>query len=659
MNISIARAQSREQAGSFEGSQATYKVRRGDTLSKIAKRLDVSLAALKRANPQILNPNVIYPDQRINLPANAEARGVNRGDGEIRATASRMARVEQISDAIGGDGVTAAQLRRIVPGLSASKANEVAPHLNSAMREANINTPSRQAMFIAQLAHESGGFRSNEEIASGRAYEGDSDLGNTRPGDGVRFKGRGYIQITGRYNYTAASKALGLDLVNNPSLASRPENASRVAAWYWNSRGINAAADAKDLVKATRLINGGTNGLEDRKKYYDRAAEVLGSDRNNPAPPRNDPPSRNDPPRNERPRNDAPSGGSYRVRSGDTLSAIAARNDTTVGALMRANRGKIQNPDRIYAGQTINLPGGGEASAGGRAQRYTVRSGDTLSGIAERFNTSVKSLMSSNSGRIRDQDLIYAGQTIVIPSRKDAVETARKSVYTVRQGDTLSGIAERKDTTVERLMADNPRIKNPDLIYPGQILRISGRATGEATPEPNPPRVDKPNKPSNPPSGNNGNVPEYLPYTVYSTGRGPAFAVRDANQLQPHHSYQSTTRNGQRLEVRDVVLHRNGQLQSKQQVPAPLQGTVIHAGWMGTAGKAVGIRDSNGQVAWIFHMSSIDVRAGQRVRYGQDLGNQGTTGNSTGPHVHIEAPSKVIDRWVNDLLDGRFDGRNR
>ena len=141
--------------------------------------------------------------------------------------------------------------------------------------------------------------------------------------------------------------------------------------------------------------------------------------------------------------------------------------------------------------------------------------------------------------------------------------------------------------------------------------------------------------------------------------KGPAFAVRDADQLQPHHDYQSVTRNGQRLEVRDVVLHRNGQSQSRQAIPSPLEGTIIHAGAMGGAGNAVGIRAPDGQVAWIFHMSSIDVRVGQRVGYGQDLGNQGSTGNSTGPHVHIEARPSTIDRWVDDLLDGRFDGRDR
>ena len=80
---------------------------------------------------------------------------------------------------------------------------------------------------------------------------------------------------------------------------------------------------------------------------------------------------------------------------------------------------------------------------------------------------------------------------------------------------------------------------------------------------------------------------------------------------------------------------------------------------MGNAGNAVILRGEQGELVYIFHMSSIDVRPGQRVGYGHDLGNQGSTGNSTGPHVHIEAPTATIDRWVHDLLDGRFDGRRQ
>jgi predicted chitinase len=197
------------------------------------------------------------------------------GVADVSRPIAQTAPVDVSSWTPGAGDVTTQQLQSIVPTLSAGKAAEVAPHLNRAMAEAGIDSPARKAAFIAQVAHESGGFQYNEEIASGRAYEGRSDLGNTQPGDGERFKGRGYIQLTGRANYAAAGKALGLDLVNNPGLAARPENAARVAAWYWNSRGLNALADRGDFDGITRRINGGYNGKADRDQYHARAQGVL------------------------------------------------------------------------------------------------------------------------------------------------------------------------------------------------------------------------------------------------------------------------------------------------------------------------------------------------------------------------------------------------
>ncbi len=173
-------------------------------------------------------------------------------------------------------GVSLQQLKRVMPNLSDAKARQVLPHLNKAMQEAQINTPKRQAAFLAQLAHESGELRYFEEIASGAAYEGRRDLGNVRPGDGVRFKGRGPIQLTGRANYRAAGRALGIDLENNPKRAADVDVGFRTAAWYWNSRGLNKYADAGNFREVTRRINGGYNGLASREAYYRRALNVLG-----------------------------------------------------------------------------------------------------------------------------------------------------------------------------------------------------------------------------------------------------------------------------------------------------------------------------------------------------------------------------------------------
>jgi putative chitinase len=173
-------------------------------------------------------------------------------------------------------GVSVQQLRQIMPHLSDARAREVLPHLNKAMVEAGINTPKRQAAFLAQLAHESAEFRYFEEIASGAAYEGRKDLGNIHPGDGVRYKGRGPIQLTGRANYRAAGKALGIDLENNPKRAADVDVGFRTAAWFWNSRNLNSLADQGDFRGITKRINGGYNGLAQREAYYQRALNVLG-----------------------------------------------------------------------------------------------------------------------------------------------------------------------------------------------------------------------------------------------------------------------------------------------------------------------------------------------------------------------------------------------
>jgi putative chitinase len=162
-----------------------------------------------------------------------------------------------------------------MPSLSEAKARQYLPFLNAAMNEAGITTKARQTAFLAQLAHESGGLRYFEEIASGAAYEGRRDLGNTQPGDGRRFKGRGPIQLTGRANYRAAGRALGIDLENNPRRAADPDVGFRIAAWFWKTRGLNALADQGNFREITRRINGGYNGYSDRVQYYQRAQRAL------------------------------------------------------------------------------------------------------------------------------------------------------------------------------------------------------------------------------------------------------------------------------------------------------------------------------------------------------------------------------------------------
>jgi putative chitinase len=127
------------------------------------------------------------------------------------------------------------------------------------------DTALRLAHWLAQCAHECDGFRALTEYASGAAYEGRADLGNTQPGDGPRFRGRGLIQLTGRANYAAAGLALGVDLLSAPEVAAQPAMAVRTACWFWQTHGLNPLADADNVEAITRRINGGVNGIADRK----------------------------------------------------------------------------------------------------------------------------------------------------------------------------------------------------------------------------------------------------------------------------------------------------------------------------------------------------------------------------------------------------------
>ena len=147
------------------------------------------------------------------------------------------------------------------------------------MNRYQIVGAKRVAAFIAQVGHESGQLKYVKEIwgptAAQARYEGRADLGNTQPGDGSKYRGRGLIQITGRSNYKACGEALGLDLINHRELLEKPQHACMSAAWFWATKGLCTLADEGKFETITRRINGGLNGLADRQMLYARALTVL------------------------------------------------------------------------------------------------------------------------------------------------------------------------------------------------------------------------------------------------------------------------------------------------------------------------------------------------------------------------------------------------
>jgi putative chitinase len=196
--------------------------------------------------------------------------------------------------------VNAEQLQRLHIGA------EWVDALNETFTRFNLTTNNQKAMFIGQCSHECGNFRILEENLNYKAatlmrlwpkrfptlekaneYSGNSKkiansvyssrMGNRdeNSGDGYRFRGRGCIQLTGHANYFHAGKALGVDFVSEPDLVATPKFASLTAGWFWSTHNCNAPSDALDYTKVTRIINGGTIGLDDRIKHTQMALAVL------------------------------------------------------------------------------------------------------------------------------------------------------------------------------------------------------------------------------------------------------------------------------------------------------------------------------------------------------------------------------------------------
>ena len=168
-------------------------------------------------------------------------------------------------------------MRQAFPGLSGVRAAELNSGLNTALRLAGCTTVKRAAMFCAQVGEESISLTAATELASGAEYEGRPDLGNTHPGDGVRFKGRSFIQITGRSNYGKLSQWAHSErlvpsatyFVEHPAQLATDQYVWLGPVWYWTvARSMNRFADAGDIEGATRAVNGGLNGFGDRNNRW-------------------------------------------------------------------------------------------------------------------------------------------------------------------------------------------------------------------------------------------------------------------------------------------------------------------------------------------------------------------------------------------------------
>ena len=282
----------------------TYTVRSGDTLSGIASRYGTTYQQLAEWN-NISNPNLIYVGQVLIVRKTTSQDGiiyytVQAGDtlSEIASrygtTYQQLAEWNNISnpnyiqvgqvlivsksgpitppptDTTGGKHVTADQLRAI------GWRNFNIDELNNCLSRFGITTLPRIRHFISQCSHESACGVYTQEIASGTAYNGRTDLGNTQPGDGPRFKGAGYIQLTGRYNYQRFANFIGDQNVMQGVAYVAAHYPWTSAGYWWYANNMNALCDSGASVETiTRRVNGGTNGLSNRQMYYNRCVQYI------------------------------------------------------------------------------------------------------------------------------------------------------------------------------------------------------------------------------------------------------------------------------------------------------------------------------------------------------------------------------------------------
>ncbi len=175
--------------------------------------------------------------------------------------------------------ITSAQLTKISGGVSEARVSPFVQPLNDAMQEFQINTPLRQAAFIAWVCDESGSFFILREMSPETRYTGRPDMGNIHQGDLLRYRGRGLGQLRGRLIYDLAGDCLGLDLLTHPELLEEHPYSSRSAAWYWTDfLNLNPLADVGDFFKITTRLKGRFWGLGDSLGYYKRVLRILGQE---------------------------------------------------------------------------------------------------------------------------------------------------------------------------------------------------------------------------------------------------------------------------------------------------------------------------------------------------------------------------------------------
>jgi predicted chitinase len=530
------------------------------------------------------------------------------------------------------------ELAQLAPGVDRATLVEYLPHLNAAMLQHGITSDARKAAFLAQLGHESDGFHTLEEYASGSAYEGRSDLGNVFAGDGRRFKGRGPIQITGRYNYKQYGEKLGVDLIANPELAATPELGFQIAGQYWADHGLNELADSGHFDTITSRINGGQNGRTDRRRRWGQAQDVLAQSAGKPKVSMPETLTQTPSP--------APA-----LASGQTLFAS---HNSTPGTTGPAATGDAQSTSSPQLTALCSLIGKDDATmARSAAARFAAERRAQLGMANDSLTRAAGEVWQAADDMVHAQAALQEGRA------RDAQEAAHKAANALR--------ALRDEGLVDAAAVD------PAVARAGRIW-TQANALSQQNAE------------------TNGQA--HSGYAVWTTGRpGGRGGVTsrelnrngdwDQNNWLSHHSDRSSSwaanniRNGknQDLQAYDFTFER--QNARGEGIAGSAQGLELISPWdakvhdvnphfygSGGYGKFIALEDlETGLRFEVHHLDSVaDVRRGETLDGGDVIGTQGASGSSRydyATHVDIVGTPEAVEQFVRANQSGRFKSNKK